>query len=156
MILLSTGFIGCDSLFVSCLDTGIGVYNGLFHSAALTQSFDLFIYIIGAIILLLTSFYPRRLEEPTNSNKLAFREELLASRVKKTLIPEDYVEKYKNAIVGTDAPQFRRLEYPIIILFVLIGAIFLMSSSDIVTMFLAIELQSYGLYILCTLYRDSE
>ena len=47
-------------------------------------------------------------------------------------------------------------EYPLIILFILIGAIFLMSSSDLVSMFLAIELQSYGLYIFATLYRNSE
>jgi NADH-ubiquinone oxidoreductase chain 2 len=31
-----------------------------------------------------------------------------------------------------------------------------MSSSDLVSMFLSLELQSYGLYILCTLYRNSE
>jgi len=31
-----------------------------------------------------------------------------------------------------------------------------MSSLDLVTIFLAIELQSYGLYILCTLHRNSE
>ena len=47
-------------------------------------------------------------------------------------------------------------EYPLIILFILIGAILLMSSSDLISMFLAIELQSYGLYIFATLHRDSE
>jgi NADH-ubiquinone oxidoreductase chain 2 len=31
-----------------------------------------------------------------------------------------------------------------------------MASSDIVSVFLSIELQSYGLYILCTIYRNSE
>jgi NADH-ubiquinone oxidoreductase chain 2 len=31
-----------------------------------------------------------------------------------------------------------------------------MSSSDIVSIFLCIELQSYGLYLLATLYKDSE
>lgn len=35
-------------------------------------------------------------------------------------------------------------EYPLIILFVLIGAVLLISSGDLVSMFLAIELQSYG------------
>jgi NADH:ubiquinone oxidoreductase subunit 2 (subunit N) len=50
----------------------------------------------------------------------------------------------------------RPQEYPLIILFILIGAILLMSSSDLVSMFVAIELQSYGLYIFATLYRDSE
>lgn len=47
-------------------------------------------------------------------------------------------------------------EYSIIILFINIGAILLISSLDIVTLFLSLELQSYGLYILCTLHRNSE
>jgi NADH-ubiquinone oxidoreductase chain 2 len=52
--------------------------------------------------------------------------------------------------------QFRIIEYPLIILFVITGATFLMASSDLVTIFLAIELQSYGLYLLSTIYRNSE
>jgi len=52
--------------------------------------------------------------------------------------------------------QFRIIEYPLIILFVITGATFLIASSDLVTIFLAIELQSYGLYLLSTIYRNSE
>lgn len=52
--------------------------------------------------------------------------------------------------------QFKIIEYPLIILFVISGAIFLVSTSDLVSIFLSIELQSYGLYILSTLYRNSE
>jgi NADH-ubiquinone oxidoreductase chain 2 len=52
--------------------------------------------------------------------------------------------------------QYKILEYPLIILFVVMGGALLMSSSDLITIFLAIELQSYGLYILCVTYRDSE
>ena len=48
------------------------------------------------------------------------------------------------------------MEYPLVILFILIGGMFLMSSSDIITMFLCLELQSYGLYILATMHRNSE
>jgi NADH-ubiquinone oxidoreductase chain 2 len=48
------------------------------------------------------------------------------------------------------------IEYPLILLFVVSGAIFLMSTSDLVSIFLSIELQSYGLYLLSTIYRDSE
>jgi len=51
---------------------------------------------------------------------------------------------------------FKISEYSIIILFINIGAILLISSLDMVTIFLALELQSYGLYILCTLNRNSE
>lgn len=52
--------------------------------------------------------------------------------------------------------QYRIIEYPLIILFIVIGATFLVSASDIVSIFLSIELQSYGLYLLSTLYRNSE
>jgi NADH-ubiquinone oxidoreductase chain 2 len=48
------------------------------------------------------------------------------------------------------------IEYPLILLFVICGAVFLMSTSDLISIFLAIELQSYGLYILSTIYRNSE
>src|SRR6059058_6323418 len=44
----------------------------------------------------------------------------------------------------------------LIILFIITGAIFLVSTSDLVSIFLSIELQSYGLYLLSTLYRNSE
>ena len=52
-----------DSLFVTYLDTGIGVFNGLFQSTATSHSSDLFIYIIAPTILL-TAFYARRIVEP--------------------------------------------------------------------------------------------
>lgn len=52
--------------------------------------------------------------------------------------------------------QYRIIEYPLIILFIIIGGTFLVSASDIVSIFLSIELQSYGLYLLSTLYRNSE
>jgi NADH-ubiquinone oxidoreductase chain 2 len=52
--------------------------------------------------------------------------------------------------------QFKLTEYPLIILFIVTGAIFLMSTNDLVSIFLSIELQSYGLYILSTIYRNSE
>ena len=44
----------------------------------------------------------------------------------------------------------------LILLFVVSGAIFLMSTNDLVSIFLSIELQSYGLYLLSTIYRNSE
>jgi NADH:ubiquinone oxidoreductase subunit 2 (subunit N) len=52
--------------------------------------------------------------------------------------------------------QFKLTEYPLILLFIVTGAIFLMSTNDLVSIFLSIELQSYGLYILSTIYRNSE
>jgi NADH-ubiquinone oxidoreductase chain 2 len=47
-------------------------------------------------------------------------------------------------------------EYSMLILFTTMGATFLLASSDLVSMYLAIELQSFGVYILAAVYRDSE
>jgi len=64
---------------------------------------------------------------------------------------------YSNEkIINKSGEQFKLIEYPLIILFVVSGAIFLMSSNDLITIFLSIELQSYGLYIISTIYRNSE
>jgi NADH-ubiquinone oxidoreductase chain 2 len=58
--------------------------------------------------------------------------------------------------INKTSEQFKILEYSLIILFILIGGIFLVSSNDLVSIFLSIELQSYGLYLLCSIYRNSE
>lgn len=47
-------------------------------------------------------------------------------------------------------------EYPMIVVFTTIGASFLVSSTDLVSLYLAIELQSFAVYILAALYRNSE
>jgi NADH-ubiquinone oxidoreductase chain 2 len=47
-------------------------------------------------------------------------------------------------------------EYALIVLFTTCGASFLISSADLVSMYLSIELQSFAVYILAALYRDSE
>jgi NADH:ubiquinone oxidoreductase subunit 2 (subunit N) len=52
--------------------------------------------------------------------------------------------------------QYKIIEYPLIILFIVLGSLFLVSTSDLVSIFLSIELQSYGLYLLSTIYRNSE
>jgi NADH-ubiquinone oxidoreductase chain 2 len=54
------------------------------------------------------------------------------------------------------AEQYKIIEYPLILLFIVTGALFLMSTNDLVSIFLSIELQSYGLYLLSTIYRNSE
>ena len=61
-----------------------------------------------------------------------------------------------NDLLNKMGEQFKIIEYPLIILFIILGGLFLMSSSDIVSIFLAIELQSYGLYILAAIYKNSE
>jgi NADH-ubiquinone oxidoreductase chain 2 len=59
-------------------------------------------------------------------------------------------------LMQTKRDHYKIIEYPLITQFILIGGITLLSSNDLITIFLSIELQSYGLYILSTIYRNSE
>ena len=141
-ILLYSSLIALNSLYFISLDGGIGLYGGLFQATSITQVFHIFIFIVSAIILQLTSFYPRKvwLPEYSSLNKIFFYNLLY----------------YRTIITNKMGEQFKIIEYPLILLFIVIGAVFLVSTSDLVSIFLSIELQSYGLYLLSTLYRNSE
>ena len=141
-ILLYSSLVVLKNLNIISLDKGIGLHGGLFHATSITQTFHLFIFFISAAILQLTSFYSRKVwvKEYSSLYSLFFCQFIY----------------YNTKIINKMAEQFRIIEYPLIILFIITGSIFLVSSSDIVSIFLSIELQSYGLYLLSTLYRNSE
>ena len=48
------------TFYMTYLEKGIGLYGGLFNITAITHTFQIFILIICGLILLLTSFYPRK------------------------------------------------------------------------------------------------
>lgn len=62
---------------------------------------------------------------------------------------------YSTKINVIDRIPYAR-EYSLIVLFSSLGASLLVSSADLISMYLSIELQSFGVYILSTLYRNSE
>lgn len=140
--LLSTSFLGLNNLFVESLGKGIGIYGGLFNVTTFTQSFNIFIFLVSAVIITLTAFYPRKvyIQEYSGLNNLLFNK----------------LVYNKKTISNKTGEQFRIIEYPLIITFIISGAVFLISSADLISVFLSIELQSYGLYILSTIYRNSE
>src|SRR6266702_3975319 len=49
-----------------------------------------------------------------------------------------------------------RIKYSIIVLISTLGSLLLVSSSNLITLYLSLELQSFGVYILASLYRHSE
>jgi NADH-ubiquinone oxidoreductase chain 2 len=140
--LIFSSFIALSSLNLKGLEKGIGIYGGLFNITTFTQSFNVFIFMISAVILILTAFFPRKvsIKEYMSLNKLMTFKFLYN----------------KNSISNKTGEQFRIIEYPLIILFIITGAVFLISTGDLISIFLSIELQSYGLYIISTIYRDSE
>ena len=141
-ILLLSTLITYDNLYFLFLNKGIGIFGGLFHTTCTTNVFHVFILSISSVILLLTSFYPRKvwLKEYSSMDRLLFTKLIY----------------YQTIILNKMGEQFKIIEYSLIILFIITGAMFLISTSDLVSIFLSIELQSYGLYLLSTIYRDSE
>ena len=59
-ILIISSFITYDNLDFLFLNKGIGIFGGLFHSTCTTNVFHIFIMLMSSVILLLTSFYPRK------------------------------------------------------------------------------------------------
>lgn len=140
IILLFSFYTG--KILSMCLQESLGLFSGLFHVTPVINIFQIFIFLISAIILQLTGFYPRKiLIENYTSFYYMFFAKLFHS---------------KKITLNKMIELFTIIEYPLIILFINIGALILVSSCDIVSIFLSIELQSYGLYLLATLNRNSE
>lgn len=140
--LIFASFIAFNNLYLKPLEKGIGLYGGLFNVSTLSQTFNIFIFLISSVILIFTAFYPRKVYLTQNSSFYNL-----------------FLSKFlynKNIISNKIGEQFKIIEYALIIVFILCGAVFLMSTGDLISIFLSIELQSYGLYILSTLYRNSE
>ena len=123
IILIYAGALSFNALYIQSIGSGIGIYSGLFHVTFISQLLEIFIYIIGAAILIAR---PSVVTSPNNIS----------------IILEN---NYKNTI-----------EYSLIIIFSTLGASLLISSSNLISMYLSIELQSFAVYILPTLYKDSE
>ena len=93
LILLYSGIICYDSLNIISLDTVIGIYGGLFHSTYITHSFALFLCIIGAIVLQLTVYYPRRSQKSMGATGRKMSSFLL------TQYTDNYFYLFKNNLI---------------------------------------------------------
>ncbi len=63
---------------------------------------------------------------------------------------------YRSKIINKMGDHLKIIEYPLILLFIIAGGVLLISTSDLVSVFLSIELQIYCVYLLSTIYRNSE
>jgi len=120
----------------SILSQGVGLQSGLIYINNITQIFHIFIFILCILILQLTSFYHRKLYNISVTTKKLYN--------------------LQAKIIDKMGEQFKIIEYPLILLFIITGASLLISTNDLISIFLAIELQSYGLYLISTIYRNSE
>ena len=139
IIFLYTGALSFNAFYIQLIGSGIGIYSGLFHVTIISQLLEVFLLLIGSLILI---------SWPINNN-IANIVNLPQSQLQ-NFKKEDYINQ--NFIINNS----KATEYSLIVLFNTLGASLLLSSSDLISMYLSIELQSFGLYILATLYRDSE
>src|ERR1700733_7729012 len=167
LILVNTIIILYINLDVNFLLKGIVLYGGLMSVKLYTYIFIIFVLLLSVFILGITSTFPNYfIKKYNNFNSGKSYDNIttdehsdiaMDSDPKLMGIMKEEVENSLNNIISNKmTDQFRIIEYPLIILFCLTGAVFLMSSSDIISIFLSLELQSYGLYLISSIYRNSE
>lgn len=139
-LLIVSFLVGLKSNNFIILKKGVSLLGGLFHNTSLSITFHLFIMFISFIIIQLTAFFPRNFINDSIDSINKLMDNLI----------------YNLELSNKTKEQYTIIEYPLIILFIIVGAMFLISCNDIISIFLSLELQSYGLYLLCALYRNSE
>ena len=129
------------SFNITYLQKGIALYGGLFNVTSLTHTFQIFILLVCGVILLMTGFYPRKKYKGDPISML----NILTYKVK----------QYRS-IINKMSEQFTIIEYALIAIFVITGATLLIASADLGSIYLCIELQSFSLYIISAMHRNSE
>jgi len=164
IIFIYTGASSFNCFYIQSIGSGIGIYSGLFHITPISQLMEIFLFFIGGCILI---GWPQVVQSDTSTNSgcvFKFNGPLYnynynyKPKTKSQVIKS--LDKYKN--IDTEFPplisslESYSTDYSIIVLFSILGSSLLISSFDLISVYLSIELQSFGLYILATLYRNSE
>ena len=138
IVFIYAGALSLNAFYIQSIGSGIGIYSGLFHVTAVSQLLDTFIFIIASIVLI---------SWPSVTHSI--------SNIATTLNSHTIESKNTNTELNINNLN-NASKYSLIVLFSTLGASLLVSSADLISMYLSIELQSFGVYILSTLYRDSE
>jgi Proton-conducting membrane transporter len=134
---------------------------------------EIFLFIVGGLILLSlrsSGFLSYIISKKINAEIQEMKEPkrvllstLSIDNKKDTLIDNPLSLKYLKENNPESIQRFRRLEsqsnlkeYSLIILFTTLGASFLISRRDLVSIYLSLELQSFAVYILARMNRNSE
>jgi NADH-ubiquinone oxidoreductase chain 2 len=162
IVFIYAGALSLNALYIQSIGSGIGIYSGLFQVTTVSQLIDTFIFIIGSLILIAWPSITN-LSSPSNISAPhsleAEGQDLLADQTQKNYYKGLKGLSNSNINILNKITTNRinnAVEYSLIVLFSTLGASLLVSSADLISMYLSIELQSFGVYILTTLYRDSE
>jgi NADH-ubiquinone oxidoreductase chain 2 len=145
IIFLYAGALSFNALYIQSIGSGIGIYSGLFHVTIISQFLEVFLLIIGSLILISWPINNSLSNSTTNLPSVA-------NIMHTTNL--SYPSLLRENIIKINYATAK--EYSLVVLFSTLGASLLVSSCDLISMYLSIELQSFGVYILATLYRNSE
>jgi NADH:ubiquinone oxidoreductase subunit 2 (subunit N) len=197
IIFILGAYIAYNTLNVDAIGSGIGIYGGVFKITILSQVFDMFLFITGGIITLLTCFIPYNFKNYDDSKSIKFilegnKENVLKWRThylffksgikdynNKNLlnyypyndysnesniyirfinIIRKFIELLPNINISTPYIIEKKLnysklevkEYSLLLLYTVLGGSLLISSQNLISLYLSLELQSFTLYILST------
>jgi NADH:ubiquinone oxidoreductase subunit 2 (subunit N) len=152
IVFLFAGALTLNSLNIESISSGIGIYSGLFQVTTISQLIEIFLFMIGGGILIAwpqnkynKSYPPSPLPRAGTSPWQRDVGNLPLAGDEAFALESSAGLRSKG---GTD--------YSLVVLFSSLGSSLLISSYDLISVYLSIELQSFGLYVLSTLYRDSE
>ena len=153
IVFLFSGALAYNALYIQSIGSGLSLYSGLFQVTVLSQSFDLIIFILASLILIPWSNNFRYLDPIKHSlyQGKAVLESTSNSSQSHAGINSSVETKLITYLTGPIVS-----EYSLIVLFSALGSSLLLSSGNLLSMYLSIELQSFGVYILATIYRNSE
>lgn len=134
IIFMYAGVLSLNTLYIQSIGSGIGIYSGLFQITQVSVLIESFLLIIGSLILI---SWPRLSSSSSSTSSGNSKAITVASNHARLM-----VEKSQD--------------YSLIVLFSSLGSCLLISCFDLVSLYISIELQSFGLYVLSTLYKDSE
>jgi NADH-ubiquinone oxidoreductase chain 2 len=137
LVILLCSVLAFNTLFIEPLGVGVGIYGGLSLLSVITQWFTLLTMASACLFLLVASGY---LTHP-HSGQLSLP------------LNQPSALRYSAYELRSSCPL---PDLPLIILITTLGMTSLVTSSELVTVYLSVELQSLPVYILACLNRDSE
>jgi len=115
IIFIYAGLLSFNTLYIQSIGSGIGIYSGLFNITQVSQTIEVFLLIIASLILIA---WPLILQNSSS-------------------------RKTTNSMYKTSPSQINySSDYSLIVLFSTLGSSLLISCSDLISMYLSIELQS--------------
>nr|YP_009653014.1 NADH dehydrogenase subunit 2 [Laccaria amethystina]QCG70072.1 NADH dehydrogenase subunit 2 [Laccaria amethystina] len=148
IIFIFSGVLTFNTFYIQSIGSGLGIYSGLLQINIINQTMEIFIYFIGSLILIA---WPLILNNNTNILPIVASEN---NNTNTKIVPTQ--NNYISVNISNKENTQYSTDYSLIVLFSTLGSSLLISSYDLISMYLSIELQSFGLYVLSTLYRDSE